>query len=49
MRESLNLILQKHTGQPLERLERDTDRDFIMTAAQACDYGLVDHVIDKRP
>jgi len=49
MRESLNLILQKHTGQPLERLERDTDRDFIMTAAQACEYGIVDHVIDKRP
>jgi ATP-dependent Clp protease, protease subunit len=49
MRESLNAILQKHTGQPLERIERDTDRDFIMTASQACEYGLVDHVIDKRP
>src|SRR5262245_13932493 len=49
MRESLNAILQKHTGQPLERIERDTDRDFIMTASQAQEYGLVDHVIDKRP
>jgi ATP-dependent Clp protease protease subunit len=49
MREALNGILQKHTGQPLERIERDTDRDFIMTAGQACEYGLVDHVIDKRP
>jgi ATP-dependent Clp protease, protease subunit len=49
MRGSLNAILQKHTGQPLERIERDTDRDFIMTASQACEYGLVDHVIDKRP
>jgi ATP-dependent Clp protease protease subunit len=49
MRESLNAILQKHTGQALERIERDTDRDFIMTAAQAQEYGLVDHVIDKRP
>jgi ATP-dependent Clp protease, protease subunit len=48
MRESLNQILQKHTGQTLEKLEHDTDRDYIMTAAQACTYGLVDHVIDKR-
>jgi ATP-dependent Clp protease protease subunit len=48
MRESLNAILQKHTGQPMEKIQHDTDRDFIMTAAQACDYGLVDHVIDKR-
>ena len=48
MRESLNAILQKHTGQPLEKIQHDTDRDFIMTAAQACDYGIVDHVIDKR-
>jgi ATP-dependent Clp protease protease subunit len=48
MREALNAILQKHTGQTLEKLEHDTDRDYIMTAAQACAYGLVDHVIDKR-
>jgi ATP-dependent Clp protease protease subunit len=48
MRESLNRILQKHTKQSLERIERDTDRDFIMTAAQGKEYGLVDHVIDKR-
>jgi len=48
MRESLNAILQKHTGQALERIERDTDRDFIMTASQAREYGIVDHVIDKR-
>ncbi len=48
MRESLNEILKKHTKQPIERIERDTDRDFIMTAAQAKEYGLVDHVIDKR-
>jgi len=48
MRESLNAILQKHTGQTLEKLEHDTDRDYIMTAQQACEYGLVDHVIDKR-
>jgi ATP-dependent Clp protease, protease subunit len=48
MRASLNLVLQRHTGQPLQKIEHDTDRDFIMTAAQACEYGLVDHVIDKR-
>ena len=48
MRESLNEILKKHTKQSIERIERDTDRDFIMTAIQAKEYGLVDHVIDKR-
>jgi ATP-dependent Clp protease protease subunit len=48
MRASLNEILRKHTKQPLERIEHDTDRDYIMTAAQAKEYGLVDHVIDKR-
>jgi ATP-dependent Clp protease protease subunit len=39
MRASLNLVLQRHTGQPLQKIEHDTDRDFIMTAAQACEYG----------
>jgi ATP-dependent Clp protease, protease subunit len=48
MRHALNEILRKHTKQPIDRIERDTDRDFIMTAAQAKEYGLVDHVIDKR-
>ncbi len=48
MRHALNEILRKHTKQSIERIERDTDRDFIMTAAQAKEYGLVDHVIDKR-
>jgi len=48
MRESLNQILRKHTNQTMERIERDTDRDFIMTSAQAKEYGIVDHVIDKR-
>ncbi len=48
MREALNGILRKHTHQPLERIQHDTDRDFIMTAIQAKEYGLVDHVIDKR-
>jgi ATP-dependent Clp protease protease subunit len=48
MRETLNGILRKHTGQSLDKIERDTDRDFIMTAAQSLEYGLVDHVIEKR-
>ena len=48
MRDTLNQILKKHTKQSIERIERDTDRDFIMTAVQAKEYGLVDHVIDKR-
>lgn len=48
MRESLNNILMDHTGQSLERIEKDTDRDFIMTADQAKEYGLLDQVIHKR-
>lgn len=48
LREELNNILVKHTGQPLERIEKDTDRDFFMSGAQARDYGLVDEVITSR-
>jgi ATP-dependent Clp protease protease subunit len=48
MREELNLILVKHTGQSLEKVEADTDRDFYMTGEQARDYGIVDSVIAKR-
>jgi len=40
----LNEILAKHTGQTIEKIEHDTDRDYFMTAAEAKDYGLVDHV-----
>ena len=47
LRERLNHILAKHTGQPLERIERDTDRDFYMDAAQAQEYGLVDEILQK--
>ncbi len=42
----LNEIMAGHTGQPLEVIERDTQRDFYMTAAQAVQYGLVDHVME---
>ncbi|HMT94983.1 ATP-dependent Clp endopeptidase proteolytic subunit ClpP [uncultured Thiothrix sp.] len=48
IREELNLVLSKHTGQPLEKISQDTDRDNFMTAHQAKDYGLIDLVLDKR-
>jgi ATP-dependent Clp protease protease subunit len=49
MREELNNILVRHTGQSLKRIEKDTDRDFFMTGKQAQEYGLVDDVIASRP
>ena len=48
MRHRLNEILADHTGQPIERIERDTDRDYILEAKAAQEYGLVDQVISKR-
>ncbi len=42
----LNGVMSKHTGQPLDVIERDTDRDFYLTAAQAVEYGLVDQVLE---
>lgn len=45
LKDDLNKILAKHTGQPLERIEKDTDRDFFMSAQEAKAYGLVDEVI----
>lgn len=48
IRESLNDILSFHTGQPVEQISRDTDRDFFMSAEQAVDYGLIDSVMAKR-
>ena len=49
LREQLNNILVKHTGQSLKRIEKDTDRDLFLTGKQACEYGLVDEVIVTRP
>src|SRR2546426_6815105 len=49
MREELNRILVHHTGQPMEKIEKDTDRDFFMTAEQAKDYRIVDAVISSKP
>jgi len=48
MRESLNQILVDNTGQDFERIAKDTDRDYIMTAAQSMEYGLIDEVIVER-
>jgi len=47
-RQLLDEILAEHTGQPIEKIKADTDRDFIMTAEQAKDYGLIDEVISSR-
>lgn len=47
MRDKLNGILAERTGQPLERIEKDTDRDYFMTAEEAKEYGLIDRVIEK--
>ena len=44
----MNQILANHTGQPFEKIDRDTDRDYILQAAEAVEYGLVDQVISKR-
>lgn len=49
LKAKLNQLLAEHTGQPLERLEKDTDRDNFMSAEAAREYGLVDTVLDKRP
>ena len=48
LREELNEILAQHTGQPLDRIMADTDRDFYMSGEQAREYGLVDQVITHR-
>jgi ATP-dependent Clp protease protease subunit len=47
-RELMNEIIAKHTGQPLERVSKDTDRDFILTPEQAVEYGAVDELITSR-
>jgi ATP-dependent Clp protease protease subunit len=49
MREELNAILMKHTGQSLKKIEKDTDRDLFLNGKQAQEYGLVDEVITSRP
>ncbi|MFQ5863236.1 MAG: ATP-dependent Clp protease proteolytic subunit [Candidatus Brocadiales bacterium] len=47
LKKSLNDILTKHTGQPLEQVERDVDRDFYMSSEEAREYGLIDEVVES--
>ena len=49
IKSKLNKILLKHTGQPLEKIEQDTDRDRFMSADEACEYHLIDEVIEQMP
>ncbi|HEX5363010.1 MAG: ATP-dependent Clp endopeptidase proteolytic subunit ClpP [Gallionella sp.] len=49
LKQKLNQMLAHHTGQPVETIERDTDRDNFLSAEDAVKYGLVDQVLDKRP
>ena len=48
MKEQLNAILARHCGRPMEQIERDTDRNFFMSAQESKDYGLVDEILEKR-
>lgn len=48
IKNKLNQVLAKHTSQPLKKVEKDTDRDFYMTAEEAKEYGIVDEIIKKR-
>ncbi len=49
LRKRLNEILAKHTGQPIEKIQADTERDYFMGSHEAKDYGLVDEILEKRP
>ena len=48
MREEINKIFTYHTGQPMEKIQQDTERDFFMTAAQALEYSIIDQIMEKR-
>jgi ATP-dependent Clp protease protease subunit len=48
-RERMNKLLAERTGQSLEKIEKDVERDYFMSAAEAADYGIIDKVLDKRP
>ena len=49
IKDRLNHYLAEHTGQPLEKIQEDTERDFFMSADEAKEYGLIDVTIDRRP
>jgi ATP-dependent Clp protease protease subunit len=48
LKAKMNEIMAKHTGQPIERIERDTDRDYFMGAGEAKEYGLIDEVVTQK-
>jgi ATP-dependent Clp protease protease subunit len=48
MRSVINRLLADHSGQPIEKIEQDVERDFIMSAQQAKEYGLIDEIIQKH-
>jgi ATP-dependent Clp protease protease subunit len=48
MREEINAIFTSHTGQEIEKIKQDTERDFYMTANQALKYGIIDQIVEKR-
>jgi ATP-dependent Clp protease protease subunit len=48
VREQLNRILSNHSGQPIERIQTDTERDNFMSGQEAMEYGLIDKVLDRR-
>jgi ATP-dependent Clp protease protease subunit len=48
-RDNLNQLLVKHTGQPIDRIKNDTERDYFMSAAEAKEYGIIDEVIVNKP
>lgn len=49
MKEKLNEVLARHTGQPMKRIAKDTDRDYFMSAEEAKEYGLIDAIFEQRP
>jgi ATP-dependent Clp protease protease subunit len=49
LREHLNELLAKHTGQPIKKIEKDTDRNFFMSSDKAKEYGIVDQILTRRP
>ena len=49
MRDILNGIIAHHTGQPVEKIANDTERDFFMSGAEACTYGIIDSIVSRKP
>ena len=49
MKKQLNELIARHTGQPFEKVENDTDRDYFMSSADACAYGIIDTVLTRNP